>query len=76
MKIEYITISKATKKAYWYKKFIVELGVMPLDAITLYYENNGAIALARKLRSHQKSKHIEWQFHIIRDYLKKNFIEV
>ena len=41
MKIKYIAASEAAKEAFWYKKFIVELRVMPLDAISLYYDNNG-----------------------------------
>ena len=58
MEVEYIAASKAVKEAFWYKKFTVELGVMSSDAIPLYYDNNGAIALAKESRSHQKSKHI------------------
>ena len=46
------------------------------DAIVLHYDNNGAIAFAKEPRSHKKSKHIEWWFHIIREYLEKKFIEV
>ena len=46
------------------------------DAIPLYYDNNGAIALAKESRSHQKSKYIEWWYHIIRDYLKKKYVKV
>ena len=42
----------------------------------LYYDNNGAIALAKELRSYQKFKHIEWRFHIIRDYQEKQYVEV
>ena len=59
MEAEYIAASKVAKEVFWYKKFIVELGVMSSDAIPLYYDNNGAIALAKEPRSHQKSKHIE-----------------
>ena len=57
MEAKYIAMSEAAKKAFWYKKFIAELGVMPLDVVPLYYDNNGAIALAKEPRSHQKSKH-------------------
>ncbi|WP_286652554.1 Ty1/Copia family ribonuclease HI, partial [Sphingobacterium hotanense] len=39
-------------------------------------DNNGAIALAKEPRSHQKSKHIERRFHLIRDYLEKGFVEI
>ena len=47
MEAEYIAASKATKEAFWYKKFAAEIGVMPSDAIPLYCDNNGAIALAK-----------------------------
>ena len=33
---KYITASEAAKEAFWFKKFVVELGVMPLDAIALH----------------------------------------
>ena len=76
MEAEYIAASEAAKEAFWYKKFVAELGVMPSDAIPIYCDNNGAIALAKEPRSHQKSKHIERRFHIIRDYLDKKYVEV
>ena len=76
MKAEYIAASEVAKEAFWFKKFIMELDVMPSDVTVLYYKNNGAIALAKESRSHQKSKHIEWWFHIICEYLKKKFVEV
>ena len=76
MEAEYIAASEATKEAFWYKKFAAEIGVMPSDAIPLYYDNNGAIALAKEPRSHQKSKYIERRYHLICDYLKKGYVEV
>ena len=57
---EYITSSEATKKAFWFKKFIIELDIISSDPITLYCNNDGAIALAKEPKSHQKFKHIEW----------------
>ena len=76
MKAEYITAYEATKEVFWFKKFVVELGVMPSDTITLHCDNNGTITLTKELRSQQKSKHIEWRFHIIYEYLEKKFIDV
>ena len=76
MEAKYIAISEAAKKAFWFKKFIAELGVMSPDAIALHCDNNGAIALTKELKSHQKSKNIEKRFHIICEYLEKKFIEV
>ena len=59
MEAKYIAMSEATKKKFWFKKFIVEQDVMPSDVVSLFCNNNGAIALAKELRSYQKSKHIE-----------------
>ena len=67
MEEEYIAMSEAMKEVFWYKKFAIEIGVMPSDAILLYCDNNGAIALAKEPSSHQKFKHIERRYHLIRD---------
>ena len=45
---EHIAASEAAKEAFWYKKFAVEIRVMPSDAIPLYCDKNGAIALAKE----------------------------
>ena len=60
------------------KKFITELGVIPscVDPVTLYCDNNGAIAQAREPRSHQKSKHILRRFHLIREIIDRGDIVV
>ena len=49
---EYIATFEIAKKAFWFKKFVAELGVMPSDAIALHCDNNDAIALAKELRSY------------------------
>ena len=59
---EYVIASDAVKEGFWFKKFTMKLGIMTSNAIPLYCDNNGAIALAKELRSHQKLKHIEQQF--------------
>ena len=74
--VKYVAASNAAKKSFWFKKFIVELGVMAPYAIPLYCNNSGATALTKEPRSHQKSKHIEQRFHIICDYLEKKHIEI
>ena len=76
MDAEYIAASKAAKEAFWYKKFAVKIRVIPSDAIPLYCDNNGAIALAKEPRSHQKFKHIERRYRLIHDYLEKGYVEV
>ena len=48
---EYIAASKAAKEAFWVKKLVAELDVMPLDIIALQCDNNDAIAIAKEFRS-------------------------
>ena len=66
------------KKLFRIKMFIIELEIIPSigSSIPLYCDNNGAIALAKELRSHQKSKHIERHFYIIRELIGKGDIVV
>ncbi|KAL4368576.1 hypothetical protein GQ457_05G023610 [Hibiscus cannabinus] len=75
---EYITASEIAKEAVWIKKFITGLGVIPniSDAVDLDCDNNGAIAQAKEPRSHQRSKHILRRFHIIREILDREDVEI
>ena len=75
---EYIAASEASKEGVWIKKFVTELGVVPsaLDPMELYCDNSGAVAQAKEPRSHQKSKHIERRFHIIRDFVGRGDIKI
>ena len=72
-KVEYIVASEVAKEAVWIRKFILELGLVPsiVDLIPLYCDNNGAIAQAKELRSHQRSKHILIRYHLIREIISK-----
>ena len=57
-KLEYIAAFEAAKVAFWIRKFITKLGVVPfiVGSIPLYCDNNGAIARAKEPRSYQRSK--------------------
>ena len=67
MEVEYIAASKAAKEALWLKNFLLDLGVVPSaqSAITLYYDNSGAVANANEPRSHKRGKHIKRKYHLI-----------
>ena len=75
---EYIAASEAAKEAVWIRKFIAELGVVPSisNPVDLYCDNNGAIAQAKEPRSHQKSKHIQRRYHLIRDIVDRGDVKI
>ena len=75
---EYIAASDATKKAVWLRKFIDKLGVAPSinGPVLLYYDNIGAIAQAKKSRSHQCTKHILRHYHLIQEIVHRGDIDL
>ena len=75
---EYIVASEAIKEAVWMCKFIAELEVVPsiIEQIIVYCDNNGVIAQAKEPRSHQRSKHVLWRYHLIREIIAQNDVKM
>ena len=75
---EYIAASEAAKEGVWIKNFVQELGVVPSCAqpIVVFCDNNGAIAQAKEPRSHQRSKHIQRRYHLIRDIIDRGDVKM
>ena len=62
---EYIAATHAMKEALWLRSFIGEV-LVPLDEpITLFSDNQSAIALAKDHQYHMHMKHIDIRFHFI-----------
>ena len=65
-KSEYVAMMHAMKEALWLHLFIGEV-LIPLDKpITLFSDNQSAIALAKDHQYHAHTKHINICFHFIR----------
>ena len=63
---EYVAATHATKEALWLRSLIAEV-FSPVDgAITLFSDNQSAIALAKDHQYHARTKHIDIRFHFIR----------
>ena len=60
------------------KKFIMKLGMVPdiQQPVPLYYDNTGAVAQAKELRSHHKSKHILRWFHLVREIIERQDVVI
>ena len=73
MEAEYITACEAAKEAIWLKKFFTDLEVIPkMDKpIVLYCENSGAVENSKEPRSHKRGKHIERNYHLIREIVHR-----
>ena len=65
---EYMALSEATQEAIWLKTFLCELGEMTLnDAVKVYEDNQGSIALAKNPEFHKRTKHIDIRYHFVRE---------
>ncbi|KAL0307349.1 UNVERIFIED_CONTAM: Retrovirus-related Pol polyprotein from transposon TNT 1-94 [Sesamum radiatum] len=78
MEAEYIAASEAAKEAVWMKNYIQELGVVPsiAEPVVIFYYNNGAIAQAKELRSHYRSKHILRRYHLLREMVGRGDVRM
>ena len=67
MEAEYVATCEVAKEAIWLKKFLSNLGVLRMEQvpITLFCDNNGAVAQSKDPRNHKKGKHIERKYYII-----------
>ncbi|KAG6613804.1 Retrovirus-related Pol polyprotein from transposon TNT 1-94 [Phytophthora cinnamomi] len=55
-------------EAVWLKVFLRELGEMASDeAIKIYEDNQGSIALAKNPEFHKRTKHIDIRYHFVRE---------
>ncbi|KAL0313273.1 UNVERIFIED_CONTAM: hypothetical protein Sradi_5726600 [Sesamum radiatum] len=55
------------------KNYIQELRVVPsiAESVVIFCDNNGAIAQAKKLRSHHRFKHILRRYHLLREMVSR-----
>lgn len=63
---EYIAATHATKEALWLRSFIGQLFEPLIEPITLFSDNQSAIALTKDHQYHARTKHIDIRFHFIR----------
>ena len=56
MEVEYVAACETAKDAVWLKKFLSNLGVVRMEQvpITLFCDNNGAVAQSKDPRNHKK----------------------
>ena len=69
---EYVALSLAAQEAAWLQKFLTELQITS-KPIVIMEDNQGAIALARNLIAHSRTKHIDIRYHFIREAPPKRY---
>ena len=73
MEAEYVAASEAIKEPVWLRNFFRDLEVIPNleQPMVVYCDNSGAVANSKEPMSHQRGKHIERKFYLIRDIVER-----
>ena len=68
--------TQATKEAIWLGRFLAELGYegSDIDSVTIMGDNQGAIALASNPEYYARTKHIDIQWHFVREQVEANTV--
>src|SRR5579859_1980214 len=64
---EYMALFHALKELIWLHRFLKEIGYDVSKQNTIYCDNQGAIALAHNPEHHARTKHIDIQYHFVRN---------
>ena len=76
-KVEYMAAGKAAKEAIWLIGVVGSFGVTRmLGAITINSDSQSAIYLAKNPVFHKRTKHIETQYHKIREWIEDGKIDL
>ena len=78
MEAEFIACSAAVQEAVWLRSFFCNLGVQSDCAgpITVYCDNQAAIAFTKDSKYHSRTKHIDTKYNYIRDIIAKREVAV
>ena len=72
---EYIATTTASTQALWLSRLLGELLGRKVDVVELKVDSKSALALAKNLVFHDRSKHIRIKYHFIRDCLEDGSIK-
>lgn len=64
---EYVAACQATKEAVWLRQLLNNIGVSLKGATPLHIDNQGAIKLIHNPEFHSRTKHVDVQFHFVRE---------
>lgn len=73
---EYVALTHTTKEAIWLRALLKDLGQEQTEATIINEDNRSVISLALNPVNHQRTKHIDIQYHFIRDKIQHKQISL
>jgi hypothetical protein len=72
-----MALTQATKESIWIQRLLEELGRTGIKNDNFIYgDNQGSLALAKNPEYHVRTKHIDIQYHFIRECIENNKIVI
>lgn len=68
-------MSEAAKEAVWLRGLMNELG-FDQGAVSVYCDSHGAIALAKNVVFHGRTKHVQVNYHFLTDLITEGWVNV
>ena len=68
--------NSAAREAVWLCKLLARLFAQILEPTVIHYDNQSCVQMSVNLVFHDKSKHIEIQYHFIDDMVQKGAVEL
>ncbi|PKU70877.1 Retrovirus-related Pol polyprotein from transposon TNT 1-94 [Dendrobium catenatum] len=73
---EYRSLSAAASDVLWLRRLTAELDMPQSSPTTIYCDNTSAMAIAKNLVFHGRTKHIEIDYHFIRQQISSGNIQL
>ncbi|XP_057867591.2 secreted RxLR effector protein 161-like [Cryptomeria japonica] len=73
---EYVVAAEATKEIVWLEKILEDFQEKQMTSMPLFVDNNFAIQLAKNPRFHDRTKHINTKYHLIRHHVETKTIHL
>ena len=74
--VEYIALCSATQETVWLNRLLTDIKAPSQTPMFIKEDNQGTIAVANNLISHNRTKHINIKFHYVREALEDNIIDL
>src|SRR5208282_4413143 len=73
---EYMALLHALKELIWLHRFLKEIGYDVSNQNVIYCDNQSAIALAHNPEHHARTKHIDIQYHFVRNCIEDGSVRL
>ena len=73
---EYVALADTIAEALWVKMTLEEMGIVRKESIKIFIDNEAARKMAENPVNHERTKHIDIQYHFIRQVVSSGVVDL